>query len=99
MKLLEFLLNSKQYERLRSEMGPLAKARSENKKDSEYEEDDQTSLIGIQLRLAAATNNLDSLLASLNNSENPPASTVLKETARVLQQAGDRQSARKILEF
>ena len=99
MKRLEFLLNSKQYERLRSEMGPLVKALSENKSANEDEPDSQTDLIRIQLRLAAATNSLDSLLASLKDSQNPPDSKVLKQTARVLQQKADRQSARKILEF
>src|SRR5207302_4618084 len=53
----------------------------------------------IELQLAAATNSLDPLLESFFGSKNPPNSEALKETARTLQQAGDRQAARKILEF
>jgi tetratricopeptide (TPR) repeat protein len=99
MKWLEYLLNGKQYDRLRSEMAPLVKTLSQNKKDNEDEQDNRDGLIQIQLRLAAATNGLDGLLQSFYDSEAPPTLKVLKETARVLQKAGDRQSARRILEF
>jgi tetratricopeptide (TPR) repeat protein len=121
MRWFAYLLDAKQYARLRSEIDALIKttktekatktektarmantARSydESEDDSDDENvENQQNLVKIQIRLAAATNSLDPLLESFNESDHAPGSKLLKATARELQQAGDRQSARKILEF
>jgi tetratricopeptide (TPR) repeat protein len=90
IKWLEFLLDNKQYERLKIEMAPLAKRLSQDKQDQ---------LVKIQLRVAAATNGLDSLLEGYRDKTHTPNPEVLKETARQIQAAGNKPAARKILEF
>src|SRR5437016_5731947 len=108
IKWFEFLLSTKQYAKLRTEIDSVKKAQKtvfKKKKatidegDEDDEEDFESNLIKIQLRLAAATNTMDSYMESFNESEHPPSSKLLKKIARDLQQAGDRQSARRILEF
>ncbi|HEV2989367.1 MAG TPA: hypothetical protein VG759_13065, partial [Candidatus Angelobacter sp.] len=108
IKWFEFLLTTRQYPKLRAEIDSVKKVQKSlfNRKkaaiDEEYESDEdefENNLTRIQLRLAAATNTLSSYMESLNDSEHPPSSKLLKATARALQQAGDRQSARRILEF
>jgi Flp pilus assembly protein TadD len=111
MKWLEFLLETKRYSQLRVEIDEITKKiKNEHvffrhkavPDDDLYEQehqDNEHDLVKIQLRLAAATNTLDSFLESFNDSENAPSSKLLKVTARELQKAGDRQSARRILEF
>jgi tetratricopeptide (TPR) repeat protein len=88
---LQCLLRAKQYDRLRDELGALPKSMWETQ---------QASLVPIQLRLEAQSGALDRILDSYRTDpEHAPASEVLRKATTELQQAGDKQSARKILEF
>ncbi len=88
---LQYLLKAKQYDRLRDELAALPQSMWETQ---------QAALIPIQLELAAQTAALDGVLEGYRTDpEHAPSSDVLRRTATELQQAGDKQSARKILEF
>ncbi len=108
IKWFEFLLSTKQYAKLQTEIDSVKKAQKAlfkkkktaiDEEDESDEDDFEGNLVKIQLRLAAATNTLDAYMQSFNDSEHPPSSRLLKKAARDLQQAGDRQPARRILEF
>src|SRR5262249_25557413 len=87
---LQYLLAGKQYDRLHSELGTLSKSAWER----------HTELIAIQLKLAVQTATLDIVIVGYRaDEEHAPAADVLRKTATDLQQAGDKQSAQKILEF
>ncbi|HZD95196.1 MAG TPA: hypothetical protein VE133_13135, partial [Candidatus Sulfotelmatobacter sp.] len=87
---LEYLLESKQMDRLRGEMATLPKSLWERR----------TELVTLQLKVAAQSAGLDAVLGEYRaDSEHAPSAQVLRKTATELQQAGDKQSARKILEF
>lgn len=87
---LQYLLETKQYDRLRNELGAMPKAIWEQR----------TELVAIQLKLAAQNGSLDSTIATYRaDAEHAPSADVLRKTATELQQAGDQQSAKKILEF
>src|SRR5262249_15896499 len=87
---LQYLLTSKQYDRLRGELEALPKSMRERR----------TELIALRLKLAAEAGNLDAIIAGYRaDEEHAPAADVLRTTATELQQAGDKPSARKILEF
>jgi predicted Zn-dependent protease len=91
MDWLESLLIARQYDRLRDEMRVIAKSSSDANREA---------LFSIQLRLAAATGNLDSALAAFKATpEQSPSGEVLRAIADKMQQAGDKRSAQKILEF
>ncbi len=88
---LQYLLKAKKYDQLGDELGALPKSIWETQ---------QASLIPIQIRLEAQSGGLDRILDGYRaDPEHAPASEVLRKAATELQQAGDKQSARKILEF
>src|SRR4029077_5457246 len=90
MQWLQYLLENKQYDRLRTELAALPKSMWERR----------TDLVPIQLKLAAQTGGLDSIIDGYRtDAVHAPSAEVLRKTATELQQAGDKQSARKILEF
>src|SRR5215470_4241075 len=87
---LQYLLENKQYDRLRSELATLPKPMW----------DRRTELISLQLKLAAQTGGVDPIIASYRaDPAHAPASDVLRKVATELQQANDKASANKILEF
>jgi tetratricopeptide (TPR) repeat protein len=87
---LQYLLQQKEYDRLRNELAALPKPVWERR----------TELVGIQLRLAAQTGWLEAILAGYRaDAEHAPAAEVLRRAATEIQKTGDAQSARKILEF
>lgn len=87
---LQYLLETKQYDRLRDELAAVPKTTWEHRPE----------LITIQLKLAAQAGDLDSIIATYRaDAEHAPSADVLRKTATELQQAGDKQSAQKILEF
>ncbi len=87
---LQYLLQQKEYDRLRSELAALPKPVWERR----------TELAGIQLKLAAQAGDLDAVLSGYRaDAEHAPAAGVLRKAATEIQKAGDVQSARKILEF
>ena len=91
IKWMEALLESKQYDRLREEMRTITKPSSD---------EDRASLLSIQLRLAAATGKLDSMLEAYKaDTLHAPPSEELRTVAQQMQDLGDKRSAQKILEF
>ena len=87
---LQYLLETKQYDHLRSELAAVPKTMWERR----------TELTTIQLKLAAQAGDLDSIIATYRaEAEHAPSADVLRKTATELQQTGDKQSAQKILEF
>jgi Tfp pilus assembly protein PilF len=87
---LQFLFDNKQYDRVRSGLIALPASAWERK----------THLFQIQLKTAAQSGGLDAIVDGYRtNPEHAPSSEVLRKTATDLQQSGDKQSARKILEF
>lgn len=87
---LQYLLENKQYDRLRTELAALPKTIWERRPD----------LAQIQLKLAAQTGGLDAMVEGYRaDPEHAPSAETLRTTATDLQQAGDKQSARRILEF
>ncbi|HET6843685.1 MAG TPA: hypothetical protein VFK06_18695 [Candidatus Angelobacter sp.] len=88
---LQYLLKAKKYDRLREELNVLS---------GTVREKQQAELTPIQLKLAAQSGELDGVIAGYRaEGEHAPASEVLRRTATELAQAGDKQSAHKILEF
>ncbi len=88
---LQYLLKTKQYDRVRDELAALPKSIWERQ---------QAALVPIQLKLAAQSNGLDAIVGGYRaDAEHAPSSEVLRSTANELVQAGDKQAARKILEF
>ena len=88
---LQYLFKTKQYDRARGELSALPK---------EMWDSQQAALVPLQLKLAALNNTLGPLIEGYRaDAEHAPASDVLRKTATELQQAGDKQSARTILEF
>ncbi|MBZ5507797.1 MAG: hypothetical protein LAO78_20235 [Acidobacteriia bacterium] len=87
---LQYLLDNKQYERVRSGLSALPAPMWERK----------PQLFQIQLKTAAQTGGLDAIIAGYRaDPEHAPSAEVLRKTATDLQQSGDKASARKILEF
>jgi tetratricopeptide (TPR) repeat protein len=87
---IQYLLTSKQYDRVRSELNALAKSMWEH----------QPQLFRIQLKAAAQTGNLEAIVTGYRvDPDHAPSAEVLRNAATDLQQAGDKQSANKILEF
>ncbi len=87
---LKYLLKTKQYDRLRDELAAMPSSIWETR---------SASLVPIQLTMAAQTGTLDGIIEGYRNDpEHMPPANVLRQTATELQQAGDKQSARKILE-
>jgi tetratricopeptide (TPR) repeat protein len=63
-------------------------------------EGEVTALVPLDLKVAAQTGNLDSTIAGYRSDpQNAPASEILRTAARQLFEAGDKQAARKVLEF
>ena len=90
MSWLQFLLDGKQYDRVRSGLSELPRSMWER----------QTQLFQVQLKMAAQSGGLDAIVDSYSaDPEHAPSAEVLRKTATELQQDGDKQSARKILEF
>jgi tetratricopeptide (TPR) repeat protein len=87
---LQFLLDNKQYDRVRSGLAALPPSMWER----------QTQLFQIQLKTAAQTGGLDTIIDGYRaDPDHAPSADVLRKAATDLQQAGDKQSARKVLEF
>jgi tetratricopeptide (TPR) repeat protein len=87
---LQYLLNSKQYDRIRSELNALPKSTWEHR----------TQLFQIQFKMAAQTGGLDGVVISYRTDpDHAPPAEILRTTATEMQQTGDKQSANKILEF
>jgi tetratricopeptide (TPR) repeat protein len=87
---LQFLLDNKQYDRVRSSLSALPSSMWER----------QTQLYQIQLKAAAQTGGLDTIIDGYRaDPDHAPSADVLRKAATDLQQAGDKQSARKVLEF
>ena len=63
-------------------------------------ETEATALVPLELQVAAQIGNLDSTIDGYRaDRQSAPASEVLRAAARQLFEAGDKQSARKVLEF
>ena len=59
-----------------------------------------SALVPLELQVAAQTGNLDSKIAAYRvDPQTAPASEILRSASRQLFEAGDKQSARKVLEF
>ena len=87
---LQFLLDNKQYDRVRSGLSALPRSIWERR----------TQLFQIQFKTAAQSGGLDAIVDSYRaDPDHAPSAEVLRKTATELQQAGDKQSARKVLEF
>jgi len=87
---LQFLLDNKQYDRVRSSLSALPASMWER----------QTQLYQIQLKTEAQTGGLDAIIHGYQaDPDHAPSADVLRKAAADLQQAGDKQSARKVLEF
>jgi Tetratricopeptide repeat len=90
MEWLQYLLENSRFDLLRAELAALPASMREQREE----------VIIIQLKLAARTAGLDSILEGYQaDAGHAPAAEVLRKTATQLQQAGDSQSARRILEF
>jgi len=88
---LQYLFKTKQYDRVRDELVALPKSMWERQ---------QAALVPIRLKVAAQNNSLDAIVEGYrSDSEHAPSTEVLRSTATELVQSGDKQSARKILEF
>lgn len=87
---LRYLLDEKQYDRVRSGLSALPSAIWERR----------AQLFQIQLKTAAQTGGVNNIVDGYRaNPDHAPSAEVLRKTATELQQAGDPQSARRILEF
>src|SRR5579859_3087659 len=87
---LKYLFDDKQYDRLRNELATLPKSTWERR----------TELVALQLKLAAKTGGVDSVLSGYRaDPMHAPAGDLLRKTATDLQLMGDKASANKILEF
>jgi hypothetical protein len=88
---LDYLLENKQYDRLRGELAALPKSTWERRIEF---------VAPVQLQLAAQTGGLDAIVEGYRaDPERAPSSEALRRTATELQQSGDKPSARRILEF
>jgi tetratricopeptide (TPR) repeat protein/Tfp pilus assembly protein PilF len=87
---LEYLRDNKQYDRVRSGLAELPRPVW----------DRRTQLFQIQLKMAAQTGGLDSIVGDYRTDpDHAPSAEVMRKTATEMQLAGDKQSARKVLEF
>jgi Tfp pilus assembly protein PilF len=87
---LQFLLDTRQYDRVRSGLSALPASTWARK----------TQLFQIQLKTAAQTGVLDAIVDGYRTDpDHSPASEVLRKAATDLQQGGDKRSAQKIMEF
>jgi thioredoxin-like negative regulator of GroEL len=88
---LQYLLKTKQYDRAREELAKLPPATP----------DIQTAaLVLIQIKLAAQTGGLERVIDNFRSDiDHAPANDTLRRAAKDLDLAGDKQSARKLLEF
>jgi tetratricopeptide (TPR) repeat protein len=87
---LQYLLESKQYDRLRGELAAMPRPVWERR----------TELVALQLKLAAQTSGLEAILDDYRaDTAHAPSGETLRRIATELEQAGDKPSSRKILEF
>ena len=87
---IAYLVRSKQYAQAADAIAALPKETRETR----------AGVVSLDLRAAAPLGTLDSKLASYRaDPQTTPASDLLRNAARQLFEAGDKQSARKILEF
>ena len=88
---VQYLLAARRYDRCRDELNALPKSLWDRQ---------AAALVPVQLRLAAQSNTLDGILDGYRaDAEHAPSPEILRIGATQLQQAGDKQSARKVLEF
>jgi len=91
LKWMESLLAGRQYDRLWEELRIVTKRSSQTNSDA---------LLSMELRLAAATGKIDSVLSTYRaDSAQAPSNETLRSVAKKMEDAGDKQSARKVLEF
>jgi cellulose synthase operon protein C len=88
---IAYLIRTQQYAQAADAIAALSK---------ETREAQAAALVPLDLRVTARLGTLDSKLAGYRaEPQSTPASTLLRNAARQLFEAGDKQSARKILEF
>jgi predicted Zn-dependent protease len=88
---IRYLVRTKQYQAAASAIAALPK---------ETRDAQATTLVPVDLRVAAQLGTLDSMLTAYRaEPQSMPAPEVLRNAARQLFEAGDKQSARKILEL
>ncbi|PYP91831.1 MAG: hypothetical protein DMG65_05885 [Candidatus Angelobacter sp. Gp1-AA117] len=88
---LESLLENKQYDRLRGELQSLLQSDRDDNRDA---------LLSIQVRLAAATGRLDAMLHAWRTDDtHAPSGESLRPIAQTMEKAGDKKSAKRVLEF
>jgi predicted Zn-dependent protease len=88
---IKYLIRTKQYAQAADALASLPK---------ETNDAQAAELVPLDLQLAAPLGTLDSKIAVYRTEpQNAPASNLLRTAARQLLEAGDKQSARKILEF
>jgi cellulose synthase operon protein C len=88
---IKYLVRTKQYTQAAAAIAALPKDTREAQADA---------LVPLDLQVAAQLGTLDSIISTYRvEPQNIPASNILRAAARQLFEAGDRQSARKILEF
>jgi predicted Zn-dependent protease len=91
MRWIKYLVLTKQYASAADAVAALSK---------ETREAESAALVPLDLQVAAQLGTLDSKLAGYRSEpRNTPGSDLLRTAARQLFEAGDKQSARKILEF
>jgi tetratricopeptide (TPR) repeat protein len=87
---LQYLLDNKQYDRVRSELSALPRPVW----------DRHTALFQIQLKTAAQSSGLDAIVDGYRaDPEHAPSAAVLRKAATELQQSNNKAAANKILEF
>ncbi|HEU4416220.1 MAG TPA: hypothetical protein VFT65_15645, partial [Candidatus Angelobacter sp.] len=87
---LQYLLEKKQFDRVRSELASLPQSTWQRKAE----------LVSIQLKVAAQAGGLDAILDGYRaDVDHAPSAELLRKAATEFQQTGDQQSARKVLEF
>jgi tetratricopeptide (TPR) repeat protein len=88
---IRYLVRTKQYSQAADAMAALSK---------ESRDAQAAALVPLELHVAAQLGTLDATIAQYRaDPQTAPASALLRSAARQLFEAGDRQSARKILEF
>jgi len=87
---LGYLVDSKQYNQAADFIGTLRKNAAAS---------DATILVPYEIQCAAKLGTLDVLIATYKVSAASPSPEILRQAARHLVDSGDRQSARKVLEF
>ena len=90
MQWLQYLLEKKQFDRVRGELAALPQSTWQRRSE----------IVSIQLKVAAQAGGVDGILNGYRaDTDHAPSAALLRKTATEFQQAGDQQSASKVLEF